>query len=130
MPVATTWNDSVSPAAKVAELRLVIAGGTFTVSVAAEVVASLPTALVKIARYCLALSPAAAVKLRVVEVAPEMSAQSTPPLVLTCHLTVGVGVPLAAAVNVAVLPLTTVWLEGLCVIAGAIAGTNSTELAV
>ena len=35
-----------------------------------------------------------------------------PPLVLTCHCTVGVGLPLAAAVNVTDCPATIVWLSG------------------
>ena len=47
-------------------------------------------------------------KLYVVLVAPAMSDQLDPPLVLTCHCTVGVGLPEAAAVNVAVWPALTV----------------------
>src|SRR5579871_3026537 len=42
-----------------------------------------------------------------------------PLLVLSCHWTVGVGVPDAAAVNVAVWPAATVWLVGWVVMAGA-----------
>jgi hypothetical protein len=41
-------------------------------------------------------------------------------LELTCHCTVGVGKPLACAVNVAVVPATTVLLEGLVVTVGAV----------
>ena len=41
-----------------------------------------------------------------------------PPLVLTCHCTVGDGEPLAAAVNVAVWPTVTDWLTGLVVKTG------------
>ena len=41
------------------------------------------------------------------------------PLLLTCHCTVGLGVPLAAAVNVAVLPIATTWLLGCVVTTGA-----------
>jgi hypothetical protein len=41
--------------------------------------------------------------------------------VLCCHCTVGVGVPLAAAVNVAIPPAFTVWLDGFRVITGATA---------
>jgi len=44
-------------------------------------------------------------------VAPLMFAHVVPPLVLICHCTVGVGLPMAVAVNVAVVPLFTV-LEG------------------
>ena len=43
----------------------------------------------------------------------------TPPLLLTCHWTVGVGVPLAAAVKVTELPVVIVWLFGCVVTTGA-----------
>ena len=46
----------------------------------------------------------AAVNDKVVDVAPAMFVKVTPS-VLCCHCTVGVGVPLAAAVKVAVAPL-------------------------
>src|SRR5438309_1357135 len=101
-----------------AGLPLAAAGGTFTVRVAAVVVA-VPQVFVNTARYCLPPSAPAAVKLRVVDVAPGMSVKLTPPLMLTCHCTVGVGVPLAAAVNVAVWPAFTVTFAGFPVIAGA-----------
>jgi hypothetical protein len=42
-----------------------------------------------------------------------------PPLVLTCHCTVGAGWPEAAALNVAAAPAVTVTLIGLVVITGA-----------
>jgi len=42
-----------------------------------------------------------------VDVAPPMSLQVEPLLVLTCHCTVGDGDPLAAAENDAVAPATT-----------------------
>ena len=58
-------------------------------------------------------------KVRVVLVAPAMSLKVVPPSVLTCHCTVGVGLPLAAAVKVAVCPAVTVWFVGFVVIAGA-----------
>ena len=45
-------------------------------------------------------------------VAPEMLLKVEPPSMLTCHCTVGVGLPLAAAVKVAVWPAVTVWLAG------------------
>ena len=56
---------------------------------------------------------------QVVLVAPAMSLNVEPPSVLTCHCTVGVGLPLAAAVKVAVWPAVTVWLTGWVVIDGA-----------
>ena len=42
-----------------------------------------------------------------------------PPFVLTCHCTVGVGLPDAAAVNEAFDPAETDWLTGFVVTAGA-----------
>ena len=60
----------------------------------------------------------AAVNDNVVDVAPAMFVNVTPS-VLTCHCTVGVGVPLAAAVNVAMAPLATLMLAGFVVITGA-----------
>ena len=53
------------------------------------------------------------------EVAPGMSLKVLPPSVLTCHCTVGVGLPLAAAVKVAVSPALTVRFVGFVVIVGA-----------
>ena len=90
---------------------VVTAGTVCTVNVAALVV-MLPTELVKSARYCLPVSANAVVKEYGADVAPEMSVHDVPS-VLTCHFTVGVGVPMAAAVNVAVVPFTAVVLEGL-----------------
>ncbi len=86
---------------------LVMTGAVLTVNVAALLVAD-PAGLVKTARYCLPLSVAWAVKLYVVEVAPGISDQELPPFVLTCHCALGVGEPLAAALNVAVWPAVTV----------------------
>ena len=48
-----------------------------------------------------------------------MALNVVPPLVLTSHCTVGVGLPLAAAVKVAVPPALTVWLAGFVTTAGA-----------
>ena len=85
----------------------------------AAVVVAVPTVLVKTARYRLPDSAAVAAKLRAVEVAPERLPYEVPPLVLTCHCTPGVGVPLAAAVKLAELPAVTVWLLGFWVTLGA-----------
>ena len=60
------------------------------------------------------------VMLSVVDVAPARFANVPPPLVLTCHCTVGVGEPDAPAVNVAVAPAVTVTFAGLVVIVGAV----------
>ena len=91
----------------------------FTVRVAALVVA-VPTLLVKTAWYSSPFWAAVVVlRVRVVLVAPEMLLKVEPPSVLTCHCTVGVGLPLAAAVKVAVWPAVTVWLAGWVVTVGA-----------
>ena len=47
-----------------------------------------------------------------------MLLQVLAPLAFTCHCTVGAGVPVAAAVNVAVLPTGTVTLAGWLVTTG------------
>ena len=57
-------------------------------------------------------------KVSVGEVAPVISVKVMPPSVLTCHCTVGVGVPLAAAVKVTGLPAVIVWLVGWVVTTG------------
>ena len=69
------------------------------------------------------------VKLYVVEVAPLMLVNVVPPLLLTCHWTVGVGLPLAAAVNVTVLPAVTLWLVGLVVTTGAVRAAVTVSVA-
>ena len=53
-----------------------------------------------------------AVKVSVVEVAPGRSVKVAPPSVLTCHCTVGVGEPVAAALNEAGCPDVTLRLVG------------------
>jgi hypothetical protein len=58
------------------------------------------------------------VKLYVVEVAPGIEMNDLPPLALNRHCTLGVGVPVAAAVKVATDPTQSVWLSGLVVMTG------------
>jgi hypothetical protein len=59
------------------------------------------TELVNTARTCHPFSnEVSPVAVRVVEVSPERLAQVLPWFTENCHCTVGVGVPLAAAVNV------------------------------
>src|SRR6266478_1536266 len=89
----------------------------FTVSVAAVVVAD-PAEFVNTAWYWFPFCDEKVVKLRVVEVAPETLPNVVPPSVLTCHCTVGVGEPVAAAVKVAVWPTVTVRFAGWVVIVG------------
>src|SRR5580698_9349190 len=96
------------------------AAGGLTINVAALLVA-VPTVLVNTASYSFPLSVVVvSVIVRVVEVAPLMAVQVFPPSVDTDHCTVGVGVPLAAAVKVALSPAVTVWLAGWVVTAGAV----------
>ena len=63
-------------------------------------------------------------------VAPAMSDQSVPPLVLSCHLTVGVGFPDAAAVNDADVPAATVVSDGFVVTDGATSTVSAAEVDV
>ena len=82
-------------------------GAKFTVRVAAVVV-TLPDALVNTAWYWFPLMDAVVlVIVSVAELAPATSLNA-PPFVLTCHCTVGAGLPLAAAVKLAVCPSVTV----------------------
>src|SRR6185503_6928280 len=62
----------------------------------------------------------AVAKLSMVEVAPETLLKFTPPSALTCHCSVGVGEPVAAAVKVAAWPAVTVWFTGWVVIVGGV----------
>src|SRR5271155_1924337 len=104
-----------------------IPGPVFTVNVAAVVVAP-PHVLVNTARYWFPVWLALVVKLSVVDVAPVMLLNVVPPFVLTCHCTVGVGCPLAPAMNVAVWPMVTVWFDGLRLTVGAVLTVSSASL--
>jgi hypothetical protein len=79
----------------------------FTVSVAAVVGAD-PAEFVNTAWYWFLFCDKVVAKLKVVEVAPGRMLKVVPLSVLTCHCTVGVGEPVAAAVKVAVWPTVTV----------------------
>jgi hypothetical protein len=72
-----------------------------TVNVAGSVV-TVPRMFVNTARYCLPESAILTMNAHVVKLAPLRFVHVHPPSVLTCHCTVGVGVPLAAAVKPAV----------------------------
>jgi hypothetical protein len=90
------------------ELKLIVGDGAgFTVSVAA-VVGAVPAEFINTTWYRFPFCDKVVVKLRVVEVAPERLLDVAPPSALTCHCTVGVGEPVAAAVKVAVWPAVTV----------------------
>ena len=125
LPLAAAVKVAVCPAVTVWLTGLVVTTGTvLTVSVAAVLVA-VPRLLVKTARYWLPFWVVVTlVRVSAVLVAPEMLANVLPPLVLTCHCTVGLGSPLAAAVNVPVCPAVTAWLAGLVVTAGTVAVTG------
>ena len=115
-PVAAAVKVAVAPASTDTFVGfVVIEGSVFTVSVAAVVVA-VPCVFVKTASYVFPVCAAVVVKLKVVEVAPATAVNPLPEF--TIHCTVGVGVPLAAAVNVAVPPAVTVRFVGLVVTTG------------
>jgi len=123
--VAAAVNVAVAPEQTVCAVGCIeIPGPVFTVNVAAVVVAP-PHVLVNTARYWFPFCAALVVKLSVVDVAPIMLLNVAPPLVLTCHCTVGVGCPLAPAVNVTVWPLVIGWLKGFNVIAAAVFTVSS-----
>jgi hypothetical protein len=94
-------------------------GAVFTESVAAAEVALLQE-FVNTARYLLLFCAAVEVKESVVEVAPGRSLNIVPPSLLSCHWTVGFGLPLAAAVNVAVAPSQRVLSVGFALTAGTV----------
>src|SRR4051794_10714332 len=76
-------------------------------------------ALVRITRYSLPSCIRAAVKDRIVDVAPGISLKDVPLSVLTCHFTsVSAGLLTAAAANVAGLSATSFWSAGWVVMTG------------
>ena len=109
---------------------VVMTGLVSTVSVA-ELDVAAPTVLVKTARYWYPLSArVVTATLRVVRVAPLMLAQLEPALVESCHCTVGVGLPDAAAVKATVAPAVTVSLTGWVLTVGAYWTVNVAALEV
>lgn len=91
-----------------------------TISVAAVVVAGAPMPLLNTARYSLPFSSSVTLPMaRVAFVAFGISLNEFPPSVLTCHCTVGDGVPLASAVNITSVPATSDCDCGLVVTTGA-----------
>ena len=69
-------------------------------------------------------------KLYVVAVAPEIAFQVAPLSVLLYHCTVGAGLPVAAAVKLAVWPAFTVVLTGWVVTLGAYASVSVADVVV
>ncbi len=119
MLVAAAVNVAVAPAQRVWVSGLVVTDGRVSTVRVAAVVVAVEQTLVKTARYCLVLSAATVANESVVEVAPGMLLNVVPPSVETCHCTVGLGLPEAAAVKVAVPPAQTSWLVGFVVTLGA-----------
>ena len=78
---------------------------------------TLPARLVHTARYCLLLSAVAVVNDNVPEVAPLILFQFVP-LVLSCHCTVGKGLPLAAELKITFSPAHFVCATGCVVTEG------------
>ena len=91
------------PLVAVAVRLLDSTGVGLTVNVAALEFTVAP-AFVHTARYRLLLSAVVGANDKVADVAPVTLAQVVPPFVLTCHCTVGDGVPLAAEVKLAFTP--------------------------
>ncbi len=112
-PLAPAVNETFEPALMDWLTGFVVTvGAKFTVIVAAVVVA-VPEAFVNTARNLVPFWPAVTLgTVSVVVVAPPTFAYVAPPSVLDCHCTVGVGVPVAAAVNSAVPPAFTVTSVG------------------
>ena len=91
-------------------------GMELTVNVAA-LEFTVPPLFVHTARYWLLLSAVAVVKVKVPVVAPAMLCQLVP-FVLSCHCTVGAGLPLAAELKLAVKPAHLVCEAGWVVTVG------------
>jgi len=105
-------------------------GIAFTVNTAALEL-TVPALLLQTARYCLLLSAIATVNDNVAVVAPVIFVHVVP-VVLDCHCTVGVGVPLAAEVKLAFAPAHLDCDAGCVVTDGAtavlpVANTTSTQ---
>ena len=91
-------------------------GVALTVNTAA-VEFAVPAILVHTARYCLLLSAVVVPNDNVPDVAPLMLVQLVP-LVLSCHCTVGAGLPLAAELNITFSPAHFVCVTGCVVTKG------------
>src|SRR6516225_6677449 len=98
LPVAVAMNETLPPAVTVWLAGFVVmVGVNWTVSVAAVLV-TLPALLAKTAWYSLPfIAAVTAFSVSVVLVTPLILLKVLPPSVLTCHCTLGIGLPLAAA---------------------------------
>ena len=128
-PLAAAVKLTLWPAVTLWPAGLVVmAGAVLAVRMAAFVVAD-PPALEKTARYWLPFCELCAAKVSVGDVAP-LTLLHVTPSVLTCHCTVGAGVPLAAAVKLTLWPAATLWPAGLVVTAGAVLAVRVAALVV
>ena len=94
----------------------------------AGVVVAVPEPLVNRASYSLAFSDNVTLEMvRESLVAPDTGEKLAPPLVETCHCTVGPGMPLAAAEKDASCPVDTDWFVGLVAMEGATSGVLTME---
>src|SRR5579859_4554496 len=132
LPLAVALKAAVLPGTTVRLVGCKVTAGVVraadTVSLAAVVVA-VPFELVKTARNRSLFWATAVVKVYEVDVAPAMLVYVVPPLVLTCHWTVAVGLPEAEAVNLTDWPAGMPWLTGFVVTTGAVSGTVTVSLA-
>jgi len=110
--VAPVFHENVAPGAPAAvntefpQLSITDTEGAEGVPLTVKTAAlefTLPEMFVHTARYCLLLSTIAVVNDNVPDVAPPMLFQIVPS-VLTCHCTVGAGLPLAAELKLALNP--------------------------
>src|SRR5437870_5759821 len=92
---------------------VIVASGLAITVRLATVLVTVAQTLLNTARYCFALSLRAVLNVYVALVAPVMLLNDPPPLTLTCHCTVGVGLPEADAANEAELPAHAIRLVGL-----------------
>jgi hypothetical protein len=97
------------------------AGIAFTVNIAALEFTE-PALFVHTARYLLVLSAIVVLNVKVLLTEPLIFVHTVPPFVLTCHCTIGAGAPLAAEVNVTLLPAQIACVAGCVVTAGALTG--------
>lgn len=124
VPEAAALKLTVAPLLTLTLAGLVVTWGPVSTMSTAAPLVTVPTELVKTASYSLPLSEEVVVMARVSDVAPGTGDQLVPPLVDTCHCTVGLGLPLAVAVKVAEAPAITCWSDGLDKIAGPLSTVN------
>ena len=115
MPVAVTAKFAAVPATALVEDTLEVMTGAVTAPTTVSVTTELVTLLAvpeTTTRYLVpVIARVVVLSVRVGAVAPELSTQVLPPLVLDCHLYASPS-PLATTVKLAALPAVTVWSAG------------------